>query len=57
MLVYDLKIRQNCQVADKYIDAIFFIKNITKLTTPSFAKKAVQKATKENACVDPITKQ
>ena len=41
MLVYDLKICQNCQVADEYIDIIFFIKNITKLTTPSFARKAV----------------
>ena len=57
MLIHDLKICRNCQVAGKYIDTIFFIKNITKLTTPSFARKIVQTATKENACVDAITKQ
>ena len=28
MLVHGRKICQNCQVADKYIDTIFFIKNI-----------------------------
>ena len=28
MLVLDLKICQNCQIADKYIDIIFFVKNI-----------------------------